>query len=438
MQSCFQKCLKTLSKQFTKILDQNQRTHSQILHTFNIFQGVNRHPTSSQPNSFLQTSAFPQKHTQNSSKLKISTSLYFSSNPHKLMSKLNSNPIHFNVNPFAIHSDSPKNQLFFSDPLSRYQQLITTDGFSVEFPNNDYEWCELDLNDPSQREELNNFLNKNYTHTSSSSKLVNPAEFINDTGEGHCYVIRWKTLIIACKTIELVDLYIGDQCYKAFNGDFLTIHPKFRKTGIVSTITARTFEEALKLGGVIEFMSSHAKLDSIPYLRRGLYNLGLSPMAKMVVQNIYDSNQNVPKFRNESGYKIHELDVEELKGLNERRYKIQIHYSDGRLGAMKKWYICLGDENGNIIVLVPFINVLQKIEIKTLFVTEIVTKNNWKMFINEVLKYCKEKGYDMISMQDNGHEVISCFNFSKNCEMNLYMLNYYPKVKKNEVGAAFR
>ena len=346
------------------------------------------------------------------------------------MSKL----LHFVDNPFGVHPDTPKNKLLFENPLERYNQLITSDGFTIDLPDNDYEWCEIDLSNESQRKSLNEFINKFYFCTGSSARFSYIVDFMNDTHDAKFFVIKWKTCIIACFSIEIVDIFINEDRYKAFNGDFAIIHPKFRNKNLMNILMTRVFGEGVKNGCQMEFMQTHTNINNEPYLKRNVWNLSISTLPRMC--NVTNKNEFISKIKKR--VKLHELTLDEMREFNTRRYDVQVYFSDDRLEAMRKWYDCLGDDNGNKIILIPFDNVIDNVGIKTMLIMDIIIKSNGMVFVNECLKKCKKDGVDLVTVIEDSWDLIKWFSFEKNCVMNQHMLNYYPEVENKKINLTFR
>ena len=135
--------------------------------------------------------------------------------------------VHFSDNPFIPQPDTPKNKLIYLEPLERYNKLFIDEGFTMDLPP-DQIWEELDLTNSHQRSIINEFINKFYYQSSNNINYrclyLNIAEFLNEATNCHMYFIKWKTIIIACFSIEIIDISIDGQIFKAFNGDFAIVY----------------------------------------------------------------------------------------------------------------------------------------------------------------------------------------------------------------------
>lgn len=174
-----------------------------------------------------------------------------------------------------------------------------------------------------------------------------------------------------------------------------------------------------------------------PYGKRPIYNIGLTT----IPANLGFARRTFDKNRYTSLPPIHPATEEEMLRLNDCKLRLRKVYDRDLILAHMKYDLCFADADGNLIVLTRFMNIANKFKVNTAITIDYIkaNDNSFKKFMVSVILECMKEGVDMItSVFVNEMDTLSSIGFEHNCDMYLYMMNYTPKLKNNEINMCFR
>lgn len=336
--------------------------------------------------------------------------------------------MHFGNNPFAPKVDTEKNNLMIEGMEDVIKELVVKGDLDTNLPK-DCEFCELSLVD--DRKDIMRFINSYYFSNPEAKTTFdeNVIDFITKTNEAQVFVVKFKGFIIALHIVEHLKVKYNDELINGTHIDFGIVHPKFRKTFLYNKFTAIIYIKVTERGDKIEFWHSQNKLSFPYYISKPMYGLGLTdrPLLSGYVKNKYisdvEDNLRLPT-------------VEELRVLNQRNYKIHYIYSDDRLKSLIDHNMCLTD--GESIVCYSILYSTYKgVTIKVAVINDTYKFN--KNFYKQVFKrFAKEEVDSVHVVLTDQDDLISYFPFNKVCDSYYYMMNMFPKVKRNEIMLMFR
>lgn len=354
-----------------------------------------------------------------------------------------SNKMHFADNPFSPKYNAEKDKIIHDDLISEFNKVFSNPSMCVNKLPKDYKFCELSL--LSDGEEILKFINMHYYNDKYSSARImydkSTIQFLAESGEAIPYAIKYKNMLIALQIIEYVNINYANDEIPSAHADFLIIHPKFRKTFLVNVFTALVYGKTIEHGSKLEFWGSHTDLHFKHYLTKHLYNLSLDIkpcLLNMCRNEVSSSIKNI-----DINYHIHKPSIDEIRKLNTKRYKLQYIYSEKRLESLLNNNNCFSDGE-NLAIFTVFFNVMNdNVPVKTAVLTDYISPNSnisFRKFFKHVLNELRTKyGVELVTIiNGDSDDIISFFNFEKNCDMFYYMMNMLPNVKRHEVMMNFR
>lgn len=343
------------------------------------------------------------------------------------------------TNPFMPKADDQKNTILFDDLVTEFNKVFNDPKQCRNSLPKDYTFLELDLETNGQ--DVLRFINTYYYNTGNEASKTEYfdtiIDFLRDMKNAHAYVIKYKSTIIATQIIEVINIKHDDETFRGAHADFAIVHPKFRKTFLWNVLTAMVYGETAKMGCQIEFWSSHLQLKFPPYGKRPIYNIGLTniPVNLGFAHRMFDKN------RYTSLPTVHPATEEEMLRLNDCKLRLRKVYDRDLILAHMKHDLCFADADGNLIVLTRFMNIANKVKVNTAITIDYIktNDNSFKKFIISVMTECMKECVDMItSVFVNELDILTSIGFERNCDMYLYMMNYTPKLKNNEINMCFR
>lgn len=340
------------------------------------------------------------------------------------------------INPFMPHTDTPKEEILYNDALQKFNEITTETKTCLNKLPKDFDFIELNIN--KDADEILSFINKYYDGVTYDSHTIKYLQLVNAVP----YCVKYKNVIIAVHIIEYIDIEYNGETLHAVHIDFGVVHTKFRKKFLYNVFTAMIYGEVCKRGISIEFWGTHTNLHIQSYIVKSLYNLPLSELTFEVNLTCRHAYKIKPTL-----CKLYTPTLEQIRKLNSNDYKLKIKYTDTMLNAMLSEYVCYCDsenscnDDTNILIFVPLCNVNLKVSIQTVILINyrISNKNNFNTFFNSALNDLKQRNIDLVSFTLTDNEfLIDEFGFEKNSEMYYYMINFLPKVKRNEVMLSLR
>ena len=336
------------------------------------------------------------------------------------------------VNPFMPNDDSPKEQFLVTNMIETIDDLYSSKQLVGKLPN-DFVFSAASFDDDNVANEIFTFMNTYLDNLNFDDTLI---RYYKQT-HGVPYIIRYKSTLVCLQIVDYVTIRYNDEEIPSIHADILIIHPKFRKHFLLNVFTSFVFIDAVKRGCKVEFLSSHEKLHYPSYVKKTFYHLMLSELpfqSRISGHHKYVHKKKYPKVD------IRKPTFDELSILNTRRYKLQIVYSEEMLKAFLDCNICYTDGK-NMIIFTTLFNFYNKIRTKAAVIVDYIIDNSedFNVFFANVVDYIIKDSFDMITTTvTNNDDLIKHFDFEKDADMYYYMLNFVPKVKRNEVMLTFR
>ena len=335
--------------------------------------------------------------------------------------------MHFADIPFAPHEDSPYNVLLHENPLELTESLIEKRPELIALPPH-CTFEEISIKD--HKMEILNFINSYWKKDNYRLQMAeDELNYLIESNNALAFVIRYKSLIVAFKTVEMIDVNINGTVYRAGFADKQIIHPKFRKTGLANIFMAMIFREILRHGGKIELFTTYSELNSRYYDKTPLYNIALTKTPLMMNMS---SGKHVYEPKKVINKTIREPTIDEMEIYNEIRYKMQLLYTPDMFKAILKYGKAYTDGKSHIMVMFIYDNV-DNVTVKTASITNWV--NLTKEFLREVIEDLRENGVEIVAIANNGtiNDIIFAFDFTKVNEYYQYSINILPKMKKKDI-----
>lgn len=339
--------------------------------------------------------------------------------------------IHHRDAPWFPSDDSPVNVLFSDDLCKTINDYIKDNNINL-LPE-EYSMKRLSLTE--DRAKIAEFISRFYGNDKWRLEIDRSEfEFMNDSNNTCFLGFTWRGLLVATVSIELFDMEFDGKHYKAFYGDHLLVHPKFRSTGLCNIVITNAIIEGTKMGAQLYIFTTHAPLKIKTNIAKRLYNLALTEAPRISLDpsliRYFPHPITAPM-------KITPT-LEHVKRFNETDYKMRFIYNDEQLNAMLKHDLIYTNDS-TVLRFNTIINICNGVRIKTAVLQDYINCNN-TAFFNEVLVDLQSKGYDMVTLFNDRvlESVISKFHFTKNSEMKLYTVNFLPKLKPNDIHVNVR
>lgn len=336
--------------------------------------------------------------------------------------------MHYSENPFMPRPDSVPNQLIHKHPKEFLEKVLISGKVDMTLPP-DCTFEEIPLD--ACRKEIIEFINRHHASGDWRTNMTdNDIDYYITAGNVKMYGIRWKGMLIAIQSMVPFDVKCFDNTYKSIYTNYLTVHPKFRKTGLNNLLLANIFIEAVRQGYEFEFYSIHADLDCARFMIHNVYNMSLSNAAYMsCVTRKPPSKPTEIKNRT-----IRDATIEDLRKLNHKDHlDIYLTYTDDQLKAIQKHHLAF--TNGDcVLYFFPSMKIYNNIVIKSVLLLDWVNMDI--SFFREAIEELRSRGHDMLVVTSNGglKDVITTFDMDKNGDIKFYSANMLPKAPKGRIN----
>ena len=340
--------------------------------------------------------------------------------------------MHFNCNPFVPQDDTQVNELMHLDQISTIQSALTSNPNLLTLP----EGCsfgEVSLID--NRREIAEFINRNHGKA-AWRRCINDDEldYLTNANNVSFWGIRWKGVLVHIMSMELFDVVVYDKTYKAAYIDYNTIHPKFRKTGMHNIMTALVYQEAVKRGCVMEFFTTHTKLDCKECTVKPSY---IYPLTSVPYACRLTMNQPRDPFKINKRT-LREIAADDVKRLNNKKeFDVCLKYNDTMIDAMLRFYKIYTDGKC-VLCFVPATSTINNITVRYAILVDWV--NLSVGVFKEAVEELRNDGFDTISFTNEGElkDLLMNIPFEKKSDVYYYTLNILPKTRKGRNNLTVR
>ena len=334
--------------------------------------------------------------------------------------------IHHKDAPWFPSDDSVTDQLLCSDLYSSIIDYAKINNINL-LPD-EYSIIRLSLKE--DRSKICDFIARFYGNDKWKLEIdQSEFDFMDASNNAQFLGFTWRGLLIAIISVETFNILYNGTLYKTCYGDHFIVHPKFRSTGLSNIVITNAIMETAKTGCRFHFFTTHTPLNIKSSLVKRLYNLALTDVPLLSLDRSMTNYKALPIKRQT----MIEPKLDHVKQFNEMDYKMRLIYTDDQLNAMLKYEYIFTD-GSSVLRFNTITNVAEGMRIKTAVLQDYVKINNVQFF-NEVLTDLRAKGFDRVTVFNDRtmDSIINKFGFKKNSEMKIYISNFLPKIRSNEI-----